>query len=179
MSGAPSVSLLRAVWLAAGPSRRARDPWLCVPASQRVCPEQLLRVLAGSGRPDRSLSFLDERTSKRSQAGADAPTRMGSSAQRRRRGLSRAGSVWLYVIALAGAAAVCWIAFVHQTQPLMQPALPLWTVAGGFLCAELCVVHLQFRRSAHSFSLGDVPFVFGLVFLSGDALGMVALVGTG
>jgi diguanylate cyclase (GGDEF)-like protein len=125
------------------------------------------------------LSFLDEWTSKRSRAAADAPTRMGSSTQRRRRGLSRAGAVWIYVIALAAAAAACWIVVVHGLHPLMQPALPTWTVAGGFLCAELCVVHLQFRRSAHSFSLGDVPFVFGLVFLGGDALVIAALVGTG
>src|SRR5699024_9289206 len=43
---------------------------------------------------------------------------------------------------------------------------------------EICVVHVRFRRSAHSFSLADVPFVFGLVFASGDAFVLGALVGT-
>ncbi len=66
----------------------------------------------------------------------------------------------------------------------MQPAhatphLPWWAVALGFFCAEICVVHVRFRRSAHSFSLADVPFVFGLVFASGDAFVLGALIGTG
>ena len=49
--------------------------------------------------------------------------------------------------------------------------------AGWSLSA--CVVHLHFRRSAHSFSLADVPFVFGLAFASGDGFLAGALLGAG
>ena len=58
------------------------------------------------------------------------------------------------------------------------PQLPWWAVALGFAAAEVCVVHVRFRRSAHSFSLADLPFVFGLVFATGDAFVLGALVGT-
>jgi signal transduction histidine kinase len=33
-----------------------------------------------------------------------------------------------------------------------------------FACAEVWVVHLQFRRDAHSFSLSEIPLVIGLFF---------------
>ena len=36
-------------------------------------------------------------------------------------------------------------------------------------------MHLHFRRSAHSFSLADLPFVFGLAFASGDGFLLGAL----
>ena len=49
--------------------------------------------------------------------------------------------------------------------------LPWWGLALGFLAAERCVVHLHFRRSAHSFSLGDLPLVFGLLFATPDRPG--------
>ena len=72
-----------------------------------------------------------------------------------------------------------WAFFTHGTVAHAKPQLPWWAVALGFACAEICVVHVRFRRSAHSFSLADLPFVFGLVFASGDAFVLGALVGTG
>ena len=51
-------------------------------------------------------------------------------------------------------------------------------LAPAFLAAERCVVHLHFRRSAHSFSLGDMPLVFGLVFAGAEDLMAGALIGT-
>src|SRR4029453_18003536 len=44
--------------------------------------------------------------------------------------------------------------------------------------AEHCVVHLHFKRSAHSFSLGDIPLVFGLLFASAHELVIGTLIGT-
>ncbi|MEA2312224.1 MAG: hypothetical protein QOE28_2192 [Solirubrobacteraceae bacterium] len=98
---------------------------------------------------------------------------------RRRLHLTRGRVVWLYVGALATLAVAIHVGFSAGEPPLARPQIAWWTVAAGFLFAELCVVHLQFRRSAHSFSLGDVPFVFGLLFISGDALLLAALLGTG
>src|SRR5215208_870069 len=98
---------------------------------------------------------------------------------RRRLRLTRARVVWLYVATLGAIAAGTHFAFSAGDPAPAAPQIPWWTVALGFLFAELCVVHLQFRRSAHSFSLGDVPFVFGLLFTSSDAVLAAALLGTG
>src|SRR3954470_19369615 len=92
---------------------------------------------------------------------------------------SRAVLVWAYVAALAVLAGLAWITLTHGEPAHGTPHLPWWAVAAGFACAEACVVHVRFRRSAHSFSLADLPFVFGLVFATGDAFVLGALLGTG
>jgi diguanylate cyclase (GGDEF)-like protein len=86
--------------------------------------------------------------------------------------------VWIYVAVLGGLAVVAFLAFAHGAAPIATPHVAWWGVAAGFLVAEACVVHLEFKRSAHSFSLADIPFVFALVFASGDAFVLGALVGT-
>src|SRR4051812_48331709 len=93
--------------------------------------------------------------------------------------IPREAFVWAYVAALAALAALGWVLLTHGDAPHADPHLPWWAVALGFAFAEICVVHVRFRRSAHSFSLADLPFVFGLVFASGDAFVLGALVGTG
>src|SRR4051812_21726171 len=92
---------------------------------------------------------------------------------------SRAVAIWVYVAALLALAAVAFLAFVQGKPTLAEPHVPWWALAIGFLVAERCVVHLQFRRSAHSFSLADIPFVFGLLFATGDEFVAAALVGAG
>jgi diguanylate cyclase (GGDEF)-like protein len=87
--------------------------------------------------------------------------------------------VWVYVAALAVLAAGAWALVSHDNSPHALPHLSWWAVALGFAGAEICVVHVRFRRSAHSFSLADLPFVFGLVFATGDEFVLGALVGTG
>ena len=83
---------------------------------------------------------------------------------------SREAFVWAYVVALARARRRApGLLVTHGDAPHADPHLPWWAVALGFAFAEICVVHVRFRRSAHSFSLADLPFVFGLVFASGDA----------
>jgi len=93
--------------------------------------------------------------------------------------LSREVLVWAYVLALAALAAGAWALITHPQTPHAEPHLPWWAVALGFAFAEVCVVHVRFRRSAHSFSLADLPFVFGLLFATGDAFVLGALLGTG
>ena len=61
--------------------------------------------------------------------------------------------------------------------PLHEPHIAWWWLALGFLVGERCVVHLEFSRNAHSFSLGDVPLVFGLVLATGHDLVVAAVVG--
>ncbi len=87
-------------------------------------------------------------------------------------------SVWWLNLALVVAAATLFFTLENDLPPLESPRLTWWMLAPAFFIAERCVVHLQFRRSAHSFSLGDLPLVFGLIFAgSGDLLTGV-LVGT-
>ena len=82
------------------------------------------------------------------------------------------------MLALSIVAAAPGRCVTHNAIPHAEPHLPWWAVALGFAAAELCVVHVRFRRSAHSFSLADLPFVFGLVFATGDDFVLGALVGT-
>jgi diguanylate cyclase (GGDEF)-like protein len=86
--------------------------------------------------------------------------------------------VWLYVAALSALALAAFLGLAHGRTPIASPEVPWWGVALGFVVAEACVVHLQFQRSAHSFSLADIPFVFALVFASGEAFVLGALIGT-
>ena len=86
-------------------------------------------------------------------------------------------AVSLYGLALAAIAAAVFATSVHGTAPLAEPHLPWWVIAAGWAVAEACVVHLKFRRSAHSFSLADIPFVFGLLFAGGDDFLAGALIG--
>ncbi len=108
-----------------------------------------------------------------------APTTGQMEESSRKSVVSREAFVWVYVVALASLAALAWFFITHGDTPHADPHLPWWAVALGFAFAEICVVHVRFRRSAHSFSLADLPFVFGLVFASGDAFVVGALVGTG
>jgi hypothetical protein len=46
-----------------------------------------------------------------------------------------------------------------------QPALlPWYVLVLMFYAAEVAVVHIQFRREVHTFSLSEIPFVIGLFF---------------
>jgi diguanylate cyclase (GGDEF)-like protein len=99
-------------------------------------------------------------------------------AQVRRLRLSRAGLVWIYVLALAAAAAAIFFRFAAGAEPLTTPHMDWWLIALAFVAAEVCVVHLEFRRSAHSFSLADIPFVFGLIFSSAQSLALGAVAGS-
>ncbi len=96
----------------------------------------------------------------------------------RGRGLARVSPVWALNLAVAAAAATLYVTIVRDLPALLDPHLPWWGLALAFLVAESCVVHLQFRRSAHSFTLGDVPLVFGLLFATGGDVVAGALIGS-
>ena len=79
--------------------------------------------------------------------------------------LSAAGGVWALNVAIIVACAALLAGPVHDLPEFdLGVHITWWVLALCFLAAERCVVHLHFRRSAHSFSLGDLPLVFGLLF---------------
>src|SRR5262245_10308 len=95
------------------------------------------------------------------------------------RAVKTRSAIVLYSAALAVLAGALFVTFVRGEAPLAEPHLPWWAIALAWAAAEALVVHLYFRRSAHSFSLADFPFVFGLAFASGDDLLIGALLGAG
>src|SRR4051812_7639941 len=85
--------------------------------------------------------------------------------------------ITLYGSLLAAIAVALYLTVLRGEPALDHPHLPWWAIAAGWIVAEACVVHLHFRRSRHSFSLADLPFVFALAFASGDSFFIGALLG--
>src|SRR5581483_9483625 len=87
--------------------------------------------------------------------------------------------VWGLNLALIATASALYAGPVHGLAPLAHPHLPWWAIAVAFAVAERCVVHLHFRRGAHSFSLGDIPVVFGVIFSSAESFVLGCVLGCG
>ena len=52
-------------------------------------------------------------------------------------------------------------------------------LAAGFCACEVAVVHYDFRRQAHSFSLFELPLSFGLFFAAPSDVVLATVVGVG
>src|SRR5215213_9034414 len=96
-----------------------------------------------------------------------------------RRELGLEAKIWI----LSGAVAlVTTLAYLGLVQPLgtgpSELDVPWLLVAAGFAAAERWVVHLHFRRSTHSLSLGELPLVAGLLFLPAHELVLAGLIGS-
>jgi diguanylate cyclase (GGDEF)-like protein len=87
-------------------------------------------------------------------------------------------AVWLLNAVIAVAAGLLYGLSAWRLGPVAHPHLPIWALVIAFVAGERAVVHLHFRRSAHSFSFGDVPLVLGLLFASTPQLLFAATVGT-
>src|SRR3954451_14376241 len=92
---------------------------------------------------------------------------------------SGALKIWLLSGVLAALALVLFGAVVVGIASLAAPfSLPWWLLAIGFYLAETNVVHLEFRRQAHTFSLSEIPFVLGLVFATPAGFVLAAVLGS-
>jgi len=91
----------------------------------------------------------------------------------------RVHPVWVLNVVVLGLALVLYIGPARGLGPLAQPHIPWWLIAVAFALSERCVVHLHFRRGAHSFSLGDIPLVFGLIFCGAEGVIAACLLGSG
>ena len=89
--------------------------------------------------------------------------------------------VWIFNGALALTCTLVW-SFAIDTfgDPsfVQGPHLSWWALAVAFFCAEVFVVHLQFRKQAHTLSLTEIGLTLGLLLGAPAALLIGQLVGT-
>jgi len=91
--------------------------------------------------------------------------------------LGRILGLSLLIAAVAGA--VYYLAVRHLGTSAVPIAIPWLVLALGYAASELTVVHIEFRRDAHSVSLNEIPLVLALVFASPGHLLVAHLVGAG
>jgi diguanylate cyclase (GGDEF)-like protein len=88
--------------------------------------------------------------------------------------------VWLLTATLVlVAAAILAAGSFHEAPRILPIPVPWPLIAAAFFVAEVRVVHLHIGRSAHSFSMAEIPFLFGLFFLSPLEFVAARLVGAG
>ncbi len=79
---------------------------------------------------------------------------------------------------LAGTAVLLYTVHIRHFATLHAPvAVPWLVLAAGYAVSELTVVHVEFRRDAHSVSLNEIPLVLALVFATPGHLLLANLVG--
>ncbi|HKN92818.1 MAG TPA: EAL domain-containing protein [Thermoleophilaceae bacterium] len=89
-------------------------------------------------------------------------------------------AVWVLNAAILGGAFALYALNLRGSAGLAMPhQIPWWALAPVFAATEIFVVHVHFRRSAHSMSLGEVPLVVGLLLASPQDLVIAQLVGSG
>jgi diguanylate cyclase (GGDEF)-like protein len=85
----------------------------------------------------------------------------------RKLGSSTTGTarVWALTVVLSLVSVILASVEARAGQPFPPPvAIPWWLLAGIFFLTEAKVVHLHIGRSAHSFSMSEIPLVYGLFF---------------
>jgi diguanylate cyclase (GGDEF)-like protein len=80
-------------------------------------------------------------------------------------------AIWGLSATMIAVAVVLLVSGAGSAHPLVASIhAPFWALVLGFAAAERFVVHIHFRRSAHSMSMGEIPLVFGLMFAGGLAV---------
>ncbi len=90
------------------------------------------------------------------------------------------GTIWVYNVALVVAAAAVWSWLLRHVDhaPIVEvSAVHWWAIALLFYLAEAYVVHIQFRREAHTISLSEVALIPALYILSPSGLLAASLAG--
>src|SRR5690348_8673325 len=83
-------------------------------------------------------------------------------------------------VAIATVAAALYLGVIRELSTVSLPlAVPWLLLVVGFAASELTVVHIEFRRDAHSVSLNEIPLVVALAFASPSHLITAQLVGAG
>ena len=91
---------------------------------------------------------------------------------------SHAAGVWILTTALFAVSVLLWLAVRGEEPPFAGgPSLPLWILAVSFGVAEVFVMHIRIARHAQTFSLAEIPLVFGLAFATPGGLVLAQTVG--
>jgi diguanylate cyclase (GGDEF)-like protein len=87
-------------------------------------------------------------------------------------------AIWMLSGVMVLAAVALFTTGAVSAQPIIASMrLPFWVLLIGFAVAERFVVHIHFRHSAHSLSLGEIPLVFGLLFATGQDVILAGVLG--
>ena len=111
-----------------------------------------------------------------SRGRSTAPTSLGAPAPES----DRPDLVWLLVggIAIAGLTLTVMVA-AWSPLPDAPIRLPWWAMVPLFYLVEVRVIHLQFQREAHSFTLSELPLVAGLFLAVPSDVILAAVLGSG
>ncbi len=78
------------------------------------------------------------------------------------------------VVALAAVlSAIVW----GYPQVPSEQSIPIWVLAPLFYLGEVTVVHIRFKRNTQSFSMSEIPLLFGLFFVAPPVLILAHLIG--
>ena len=100
---------------------------------------------------------------------------------RRLRGRPRShAAVWILTAALFAGSVILWFGVRGEEPPFADgPSLRLWVLAVSFGVAEVFVMHIRIARHAQTFSLAEIPLVFGLAFTTPGGLVLAQTIGVG
>src|SRR5580765_7007733 len=88
--------------------------------------------------------------------------------------------VWALTVVLSIVAVLLASLELPAPQPAQPPVvLSWWVLAGLFYLTEAKVVHLHIGRSAHSFSMSEIPVVYGIFFFRPAEYILARLIGAG
>ncbi|MEO8687493.1 MAG: GGDEF domain-containing protein [Solirubrobacteraceae bacterium] len=80
-------------------------------------------------------------------------------------------AVWALNAALAAGALALYLHVGAFPAPGAHVRMPWWLLAAAFALTETAVVHVHFRRSAHTLTLAELPLALGLLFAApGDVV---------
>jgi hypothetical protein len=89
-------------------------------------------------------------------------------------------AIWVLNAAIVAGAVALYLFVVRNSEPLaLHHRVPWWVLVPVFAFTEVFVVHVHFRRSAHSMSLGELPLVVGLLLTSPSGVVLAQVIGSG
>ena len=107
--------------------------------------------------------------------GEKSHERAGVARLLRLRGTSR---IWLLSTAIAATAVVLYVLVISELPALdLGVDVPWWLFAVAFVATEAYVVHVHFRREAHTFSMTELVLTLGLFMVAPAQLVLAHLIG--
>jgi diguanylate cyclase (GGDEF)-like protein len=92
--------------------------------------------------------------------------------------LSAQTRVWLLIAAMTLVVVAVYGLWARNLEPIDGPvSLPWWALGLAFYLTEAYVVHLHYRREAHTLSMNEIPIVLGLFLATAPSLLIGQLLG--